>query len=137
MLQLRRTGRNEATLTFDASGGEALVSALQQLQGGLEAQPSITADLDNSLIGRRNPTTGRYMIRVAKQEPGQGDASLAREQDSVLAWRFVDAEGEIEYAISRLSEALAVSSFSPAEFMMLRVPKSSDLVRVLAEFVAG
>lgn len=134
MIQLLKTGRNEAWLRLDTNGALQLLSSLSSLRAGSEPAEGPIATVDGTLLGRRQSDPRDYLLRLAKQHTDSSDASLSLD-DGAAVLRLVDTEQEIDYAISRLEDALARGTFAPAEFLMIVIPKSTHLVQVYGELV--
>jgi hypothetical protein len=134
MILLYKTGRNEAVLRLDMDGGRQLLALLTGLQDGTKTAFEVIAGVDDSLLGKRGHRIRQYPLSLAKQHAAASEGSLALEDDHVV-WRLVEREHEIEYAMERLEDASRSGSFTPAEFLMVRAPKSEHLVQIFGEVV--
>lgn len=134
MLILRKIDRQEARLELDEGGAKALLAALRSLREGAEVSSFSDVQVDSSLLGRRGRSALNCRLRFALQSQGGAEGSLEYD-DGDLLWRLVGEEGEVEYAMRRISDSLDRGEFSPAEFLMIQTPRSNHLTTVFGVFL--
>lgn len=134
MIILQKTGRNVATLKIDKEGGERLLSALSSVRTQNAPADLLGVLVDASLLGKRGRDVHTCVLRFELQEPGRPDGEITC-NGSVMLWKLVESDGEVDYAVAQLGDAVRLGYFSPAEFLMVRAPKFRELIQIYVEFL--